>query len=282
MVIMGGAIAQLPDGHGNVTPNAEFNFWVDPEAARIVLRSGIPTWLSPLNVSRQTALTRTWYAAMVEIDTPITRLIKQRLGPRYEQNPDRRDLMYDQVAVASLIDPTLVTTRELFVDVDVHDGINYGVSVGGAEPWPGAEGAQQVQGAARSRLGSVHPVVRRAGDPADGGSTLNGIPCPHRRRRERQRRPHNVRGRISPARRNRVCQALRPRVRREGRQSGCRRAAVRRRSRNGGARRDDLFGPATIDHLESLGVGVAHVRRVPGVSSGVAPIFVDASRRAIG
>lgn len=145
MVIMGGAIARLPDGHGNVTPNAEFNFWVDPEAARIVLRSGIPTWLSPLNVSRQTALTRTGYEAMVEIDTPITRLIKQRLGPRYEQNPDRRDLMYDQVAVASLIDPTLVTMRELFVDVDVHDGINYGVSVGGAEPWPGAEGAQQVQ-----------------------------------------------------------------------------------------------------------------------------------------
>ena len=40
---------------------------------------------------------------------------------------------------------------------------------------------------------------------------------------------------------------------------------------------DDLFGPATIDHLESLGVGVAHVRRVPEVSSGVAPIFVDES-----
>ena len=38
---------------------------------------------------------------------------------------------------------------------------------------------------------------------------------------------------------------------------------------------DDLFGPATIDHLRSLGVGVTHVRRVPNVSSGVAPIFVD-------
>ena len=145
IVIMGGAIARLPDGHGNVTPNAEFNFWVDPEAARIVLRSGMQTMLSPLNVSRKTALTRRWYEAMVEIDTPITQLIKQRLGPRYEQDPDRRDLMYDQVAVASLIDPTLVTTRELFVDVDVRDGINYGVSVGGAEPWPGAEGAQKIQ-----------------------------------------------------------------------------------------------------------------------------------------
>ena len=40
---------------------------------------------------------------------------------------------------------------------------------------------------------------------------------------------------------------------------------------------DDLFGPATLDHLRSLGVGVGHVRRVPDVSSGVAPIFVDGS-----
>ncbi len=52
--------------------------------------------------------------------------------------------MYDQIAVASLIDPTLVTTEELYVDVDVHHGINYGVSVGGRELWPGAEGARKM------------------------------------------------------------------------------------------------------------------------------------------
>ncbi|HAK57249.1 MAG TPA: hypothetical protein DCP38_17490, partial [Acidobacteria bacterium] len=66
-------------------------------------------------------------------------------GPRYAANPGRSDLMYDQVAVASLIDPTLVTTQEMFVDVDALHGINYGVSVGGDEPWPGAEGAPRVQ-----------------------------------------------------------------------------------------------------------------------------------------
>ena len=53
LVIMGGAVATLPDGAGNVTPNAEFNFWVDPEAAYVTLRSGIPIELSPLNVSRK-------------------------------------------------------------------------------------------------------------------------------------------------------------------------------------------------------------------------------------
>ena len=61
LVIMGGAVATLPDGGGNVTPNAEFNIWVDPEAARAVLRSGIPIQLSALNVSRKTKFTKEWY-----------------------------------------------------------------------------------------------------------------------------------------------------------------------------------------------------------------------------
>jgi inosine-uridine nucleoside N-ribohydrolase len=52
--------------------------------------------------------------------------------------------MYDEVAIGSLIDPTLVKTRELYVDVDVHHGIDYGVSVGGDERWPGAEAARRI------------------------------------------------------------------------------------------------------------------------------------------
>jgi inosine-uridine nucleoside N-ribohydrolase len=142
--IMGGAVAALPDGAGNITPNAEFNFWVDPEAARIVLRSGIPTVLSPLNVSRKTALTREWYEKLVAVDTPFTRLIRERLGPVFEKDPGRRLLMYDQVTVASLADPSLVTSTELIVDVDTNHDIDYGASVGGAKPWPGAEGAQRM------------------------------------------------------------------------------------------------------------------------------------------
>ena len=144
LYIMGGAIAALPDGAGNATPNAEFNFWVDPEAARIALRSGIPIVLSPLNVSRKTGLTRDWYQKLVAADTPFTRLIRERMGPSFEKDPGQSQLMYDQVTVASLIDPTLVTSTELVVDVDASPGINYGVSVGGPRPWPGTEGAQRM------------------------------------------------------------------------------------------------------------------------------------------
>ena len=145
LVIMGGAIASLPDGGGNITPNAEFNFWVDPEAARVTLRSGIPIELSPLNVSRKTALTKTWYEKMVAVETPIASLLRKTMGPRFEREPGRTWLMYDQVAVAGLIDPTLVETVELFVDVDDHRGISYGTSVGGEEIWPGAEGAKKIR-----------------------------------------------------------------------------------------------------------------------------------------
>jgi inosine-uridine nucleoside N-ribohydrolase len=144
MVIMGGAIAALPDGAGNMTPNAEFNFWVDPEAARIVLRSGIPIELSTLNVSRKTALTKSWYDRLVAVKTPLTQLIKSEMDQTFLSTPNRSLLMFDEVAVASLIDPTLVKTEPMVVDVDITHGINYGVSVGGKSPWPGAEGAKTV------------------------------------------------------------------------------------------------------------------------------------------
>ena len=144
LVIMGGALASLADGGGNITPNAEFNFWVDPEAARKTVRSGVPILLSPLNVSRKTKLTKKWYDEMVATETPITALLRETMGPRFKTEPERDWLMYDQVAMASLIDRTLVTTKELYVDVDVNHGINYGVSVGGTELWPGAEGAKKM------------------------------------------------------------------------------------------------------------------------------------------
>lgn len=145
LVIMGGAIASLPDGGGNHTPNAEFNFYVDPEAAQIVLRSGIPIILSPLNVSRKARFTKADYDKLVAVDTPIVRLIRDSLGPAYRQRPDRVALMYDQVAAVALVAPQLMTTTELFVDVDIAPGPDYGVSVGAPQPWPGGESAMKMR-----------------------------------------------------------------------------------------------------------------------------------------
>jgi len=144
IVIMGGAIASLPNGGGNVTPNAEFNFWVDPEAAQVVIRSGIPIILTPLNVTAKTDFSKQWFDEIIAADTPLTRLIKQTMGPFYEKHPDVHSQMYDQLTVASLIDPTLVKAQDLYVDIDINHGPDYGTSLGAKHPWEGGEGAVKI------------------------------------------------------------------------------------------------------------------------------------------
>jgi len=140
--VMGGAIAALPDGAGNMTPNAEFNFWVDPEAARVVLRSSMPIELSPLNVARKTAFKRRHLDRIISADTPVARILETTMSEAFQSK--NRHLMYDQTAVAGVIAPSLFQKTRLIVDVDTHPGINYGVSVGGTSPWPGAEGARTI------------------------------------------------------------------------------------------------------------------------------------------
>ena len=104
----------------------------------------MPIVLSPLNISRKAKFTKEWYEKIVTVDTPITRLIKQQLGPRFEKRPDMTALMYDQIAAAILVDPSLMKTVDLFVDVDINPDANYGVSVGAPQPWPGGEGARKM------------------------------------------------------------------------------------------------------------------------------------------
>ncbi len=142
--IMGGAVGALDGGGGNSMPNAEFNFWVDPEAAQDVVRSGIPISLTGLNVTRKTHFTKDWYDKIVAVNTPLTQLIKERMDAGYAANPNRSGQMYDELTVASLIDPTLVKAKDMFVDVDINHGPDYGVSVGGLKPWEGGENAKQI------------------------------------------------------------------------------------------------------------------------------------------
>ncbi len=66
------------------------------------------------------------------------------MGPAFARDPGRGGQMYDQLTIGSIIDPTLVKTVDLFVDVDDHPGPSYGVTVGGQKIWEGAEGARQI------------------------------------------------------------------------------------------------------------------------------------------
>ena len=70
LIAMGGAV----DEPGNVGPKAEFNLAADPEAADIVLRSGLPLVLIPLDVTRRVRATRAYTAALRETRTPAAAL----------------------------------------------------------------------------------------------------------------------------------------------------------------------------------------------------------------
>lgn len=150
IAIMGGAIGMLPNGAGNAEPNAEFNFWVDPEAAHIVLRSGIPITLTPLNVTAQTDFSKEWFDKIVAANTPLTNLMKQLMGQRFASASNRHRFMYDELTMAAFIDPSLVETKKMFVDVDINHGAAYGESIGWTEHsaenklWPGAAGAKEI------------------------------------------------------------------------------------------------------------------------------------------
>jgi inosine-uridine nucleoside N-ribohydrolase len=108
IVWMGGAIAE-----GNTTPAAEFNAYVDPEAARIVFESGIPVTMIGLDITHR-ALFDSSHAerlrgagkagkAVAELADFFLEFHRQRY--RFEGAP-----IHDAMAVAHVIDPTLVTT----------------------------------------------------------------------------------------------------------------------------------------------------------------------------
>jgi purine nucleosidase len=95
---MGGA----PCCEGNVTPAAEYNIWVDPEAARAVFRSGLPIEMIGWHVSRgDSVLSETEIAAIEALDTQKARFA-------IESNSRARDAYHVQTGEVglSLADPT--------------------------------------------------------------------------------------------------------------------------------------------------------------------------------
>jgi len=97
IVAMGGAVRE----RGNVTPFAEFNIAVDPEAARIVLRSRLPITLVPLDVTRQVAADRDWSARLAQKPGDVARL-SSRVIEVYLSNIARRRLTSGVVAAQAL------------------------------------------------------------------------------------------------------------------------------------------------------------------------------------
>lgn len=127
IVFMGGNV-HVP---GNVTAHAEVNFWFDPEAAQVVMRSKIPRKVMfGLDICNHAVMTRAMFDEIVVVKTPVTELFKDALGnhyPEFLKNPGATGYIWDCLAAGYLIDPSFVTKSEkLYLDVESSFGKNYG------------------------------------------------------------------------------------------------------------------------------------------------------------
>jgi purine nucleosidase len=130
-VIMGGA----PCCEGNVTPAAEYNIWCDPEAARIVLRSGLPVELVGWHLCRgEAALNPDNIKHVLSLGTPQARFALEcnsRAQEAYlEQTGEHGISLPDPVAMAIALHPTIVTQQsDHYVDVETAGELTRGMTV---------------------------------------------------------------------------------------------------------------------------------------------------------
>jgi purine nucleosidase/pyrimidine-specific ribonucleoside hydrolase len=127
LIIMGGAIS-VP---GNVSPTAEFNIFVDPHAADVVFRAGLPIVLVPLDVTRQVRLTseflgQTIHGQGTRLAQATRQMTHQALhGP----HPERGMPMHDPLAVAVAIEASLVGLETLPLGVETRGQQTLGMTV---------------------------------------------------------------------------------------------------------------------------------------------------------
>jgi inosine-uridine nucleoside N-ribohydrolase len=124
LVFMGGSLGPQSDNPEWLNnPRHEFNFWFDPEAAHIVLRAGWKKMVcTPTDISIKTRLTPEMIKRMAASGTALAHY----LAEFYQSGPGA-DIMWDELAAAAWIDPSIITRRETrYLDVDLNKGAGYG------------------------------------------------------------------------------------------------------------------------------------------------------------
>jgi purine nucleosidase len=137
IVIMGGSFNE----GGNITPTAEFNIYVDPHAAHVVLTSGVPITFMPLDLTHQAQATQPRVADIGALEGPVGRAARAMLDfisqfdlahYGFEGMP-----LHDPTVIAYLIEPQIFTGRRAYVSVVTDHGSTHGQTIA---DWHGLAG----------------------------------------------------------------------------------------------------------------------------------------------
>jgi purine nucleosidase len=135
LIIMGGSIAPVTDLDWATTNRREFNFWWDPEAVHIVLRS---PWkkitVTTVDISVKTRMTKALIAQIAKAGTPAAKYIGDYSAEEY---------LWDELAALAWLDPSIITKEAtLYMDMDISHTAGYGntlVWIEGSQPGLGEQ-----------------------------------------------------------------------------------------------------------------------------------------------
>lgn len=126
IVLMGGASRE----GGNSTPSAEFNIFVDPQAAEIVLNCGRPLTVAGLDVTHQVMVEATWLAALRERAHPVATATADMLECFNRFDADKYGSegapLHDPCTIAWLLEPELFEHRHCNIEVETHSELTMG------------------------------------------------------------------------------------------------------------------------------------------------------------
>ena len=129
IVAMGGGFFE----GGNMTPAAEFNIYVDPHAADVVLRSGVPIVMMPLDVTHKALTTAKRVKAIRDLGTRVGIAVAEMLEffERFDENKYGTDggPLHDPCVIAYLLKPDLFSGRECNVAVETASELTMGTTV---------------------------------------------------------------------------------------------------------------------------------------------------------
>ena len=129
VVLMGGAYFEV----GNITPTAEFNIYVDPEAAEIILKSGANITMMPLDVTHKALVTKERNDRFRALGTPVGIAVAEMTDffERFDREKYGSDgaPLHDPTVIAYLINPKLFTGRYVNVEVETKSDLTLGMTV---------------------------------------------------------------------------------------------------------------------------------------------------------